>query len=95
MECVTIKPGTQCTFMKKTGCSFVSGACRPVVDACEGCGYVTDYDNGRYCQIYADPATKWAFGRCNFATHAKTEVQPSAQRLNPLKASKRSQRQGV
>jgi hypothetical protein len=25
----------------------------------------------------------------------KSDVQPSAQRLNPLKASKRSQRQGV
>ena len=39
--------------------------------------------------------TKWVFGRCNFATHVKGDVQPSAQRLNPLKASKRSQRQGV
>jgi hypothetical protein len=50
---------------------------------------------GKYCQLYADPAAKWVFGRCNFATHVQGEVQPSAQRLNPLKASKRSQRQGV
>jgi hypothetical protein len=54
-----------------------------------------EHDNGKYCQIYADPGTKWVLGRCNFATHAKSEIQASAQRLNPLKASKRGQRQGV
>ncbi len=95
MECTTIKPGTNCVFMKKTGCSFNGGACHPVIDSCEGCGYVTEQATGNFCQLYADPASKWVFGRCNFATHAKSEVQPSAQRVNPLKASKRSQRQGV
>ena len=95
MECVTIKPGMNCVFMKKTGCSFNGGACSPIIEACEGCGYVMEHDNGKYCQIYSDPATKWVFGRCNFATHAKSEIQASAQRINPLKASKRSQRQGV
>lgn len=94
IECVTIKPGIQCSFMRKTGCSFNGGACREVAEQCEGCGYVTEYENGKYCQLYADPAMKWIFGRCNFATHVKTEIQASAQRLNPLKASKRSQRQG-
>jgi hypothetical protein len=53
-----------------------------------------EHNGGNYCQIYADPAMKWAFGRCNFSTHAKSDIQPSAQRINPLKASKRSQRQG-
>jgi len=95
MECITIKPGTNCVFMKKTGCSFNGGACHPIVEACDGCGYVMENAQGKYCQLYADPATKWVFGRCNFATHVKGDVQPSAQRLNPLKASKRSQRQGV
>jgi hypothetical protein len=94
MQCVTVKPGVECTFMRQTGCSFQGGACLPIVAACEGCGYATDYDNGQYCQLYADPASKWMLGRCNFATHVKTEVQPSSQRLNPLKASKRSQKQG-
>jgi hypothetical protein len=95
MECVTIKPGMNCVFMKKTGCSFNGGTCSPIVEGCEGCGYVMEHDHGKYCQVYADPATKWVLGRCNFATHVKGEVQPSAQRVNPLKASKRSQRQGV
>lgn len=94
IECVTIKPGVACTFMKKTGCSYTGGACNAITEACEGCGYVVEHSTGQYCQIYAEPAMKWAFGRCNFATHVKGEVQPSAQRLNPLKASKRSQRQG-
>jgi hypothetical protein len=95
MECVTIKPGVNCVFMNKTGCSFNGGACHPIVESCEGCGYVMENGQGKYCQLYADPASKWVFGRCNFATHVKGDVQPSAQRLNPLKASKRSQRQGV
>ena len=94
MECVTVKPGIECIFMRQTGCSFQSGSCLPIVDACTGCAYATDYEHGQYCQLYADPSTKWMLGRCNFATHVKTDVQPSAQRLNPLKASKRSQRQG-
>jgi hypothetical protein len=93
LECVTIKPGTPCNFMRKTGCGFDGGACRPIIEACEGCGYTTEYENGTYCQLYADPAMKWSLGRCNFATHIKADFQPSAQRLNPLKASKRSMRQ--
>ena len=80
--------------MRKTGCSFNGGACHQIIEACEGCGYIMEQGDGKYCQLYADPTMKWAMGRCNFATHVKTEVQASAQRLNPLKASKRSQRQG-
>ena len=87
MECITIKPGMNCVFMKKTGCSFNGGACHPIVENCVGCGYVMENAQGNYCQLYADPATKWVFGRCNFATHVKGEVQPSAQRLNPLDVS--------
>jgi hypothetical protein len=50
MECVTIKPGTHCLFMKKTGC-FNGGACHPIVEDCEGCGYVMENAQGRYCQL--------------------------------------------
>ena len=49
---------------------------------------VMDDPKGRAEQVVQDT-------RLGFSTHVKGDVQPSAQRLNPLKASKRSQRQGV
>ena len=61
----------------------------PVVDQCEGCDRVRDFEEGKYCSSYPNPASKWAGGRCNFATHAKAEVQAQA-KVNPLKASKRA-----
>ena len=37
MHCESIKPGVDCTFMTKKGCSFNGGKCRTVVESCEGC----------------------------------------------------------
>jgi hypothetical protein len=43
----------------------------------------------KYCSSYPNPSIKWKTNHCNFATHAKIEVQ-SQQKINPLKASKRA-----
>lgn len=91
MECATIKEGTQCTFMAKAGCTYSGGRCLAVVEKCEGCGNVKEFPSGSYCTVFANPASKWTLGRCNFATHIKTEVKKEDKKLNPLKASKRSQ----
>ncbi|MBO4334524.1 MAG: PxxKW family cysteine-rich protein [Desulfovibrio sp.] len=61
----------------------------PVVDQCEGCDRVRDFEDEKFCSSYPNPASKWAGGRCNFATHAKIEVAAQA-KVNPLKASKRA-----
>ena len=91
MECATIKEGTHCTFMAKTGCTFTGGRCAVIVEQCEGCGNVKEFPSGSYCGVFANPASKWTFGLCNFATHKKVEVKKDEKMLNPLKASKRGQ----
>ena len=89
MNCATIKEGTSCAFMSATGCSFNGGHCEPVVEQCEGCAQIKEYSEGRYCVTYANPAAKWALGRCNFATHVKDDTKVE-KKINPLKASKRA-----
>lgn len=65
----------------------------PVVDKCEGCDRVREFEGEKFCSSYPTPARKWTFGRCNFATHVKTEVATAA-KVNPLKASKRAAKGG-
>lgn len=90
MQCTTIKNGIECNFMANRGCTFSGGACSPVVEQCEGCARVIEQPTGRYCKSYADPATKWAFGTCNFATHIEAPKVAEHKPVNPLKASKRA-----
>jgi hypothetical protein len=90
MICQTIKTGTECAFMTKKGCGFSGGVCRPIVEQCEGCGKVLETANGRYCKVYPDSASKWLTGKCPTASHIKLEVKEAAQKVNPLKASKRA-----
>ena len=95
MHCVSIKPGVDCTFMTKKGCSFNGGKCRPVVESCEGCDRVLKNGESSYCNSFPDPAVKWRRGTCNLATHVKNgngKGQAEANKINPLKASKRSAR---
>ncbi len=91
MHCVSIKPGLECAFMSKKGCSFNGGKCRPVVEACQGCERLLSLELGNYCGVFPDPAAKWRMGPCNLATHVKNGKKEAAatQKLNPLKASKR------
>lgn len=92
MKCETVKEGMDCSFMTVAGCSFNGGACHPVVEACEGCQHILELPGGVYCRTYADPRAKWAYGLCNFATHVRAKngsQATSAQKVNPLKLSKR------
>lgn len=92
MHCVSIKPGVDCTFMSKKGCSFNGGKCHPVVDSCEGCDRILAAEDGNYCGSFPDPAVKWRRGACNLATHQKSNGKgaQTSQKVNPLKASKRA-----
>jgi len=94
MRCQTIKPDMECTFMTKKGCSFNGGSCRPIVEECEGCDRILSSNGGRYCNAFPDPAAKWRRGVCNLATHKKGNGKgaQTQQKINPLKASKRSAR---
>lgn len=91
MNCSTVKEGVFCSFMTTSGCSYNGGSCHTIVESCEGCEKVSSFAGGLYCNSYPNPAIKWEFGRCNFATHIKEE-KASGKKLNPLKASKRGVR---
>lgn len=61
----------------------------PIVEKCEGCERVREFETEKFCASYPAPERKWTDGRCNFATHVKVAVQAAA-KINPLKASKRA-----
>ena len=90
MICQTVKKGIECVFMTKKGCGFNGGSCHVIVEQCNGCGKVIDCETGKYCRVYPDPAAKWRAGKCPTATHLKMDVKETAQKVNPLKASKRA-----
>lgn len=91
MHCVTVKAGSDCAFMSKSGCGYNGGSCHQVVEQCDGCQRVMDLPIGRFCSSFPNPSMKWKTNHCNFATHAKLENQSQQQaKINPLKASKRS-----
>ncbi len=94
MECTTLRPGAECTFMGKNGCTYAGGACFEIVEKCEGCGRIVTYGSAKFCAVYPQPAAKWQRGICNFATHVKKEVpkDASGKKVNPLKAAKRATR---
>lgn len=62
---------------------------QPVVEPCDGCARIFEFNDDMYCQTYPTPAAKWRLGKCNFATHVKEAVAIDQVKLNPLKASKR------
>lgn len=92
MRCETVKPGLECTFMTKKGCSFNGGRCHQIVENCEGCERILTFEDNRYCASFPDPAVKWRRGACNLATHVKVQKPAATEtaKINPLKASKRS-----
>ena len=61
----------------------------PVVEKCDGCDRIRTFADQRFCSSYPDPERKWTSGRCNFASHIKSEASAKA-KVNPLKASKRA-----
>ena len=90
MVCQTIKTGTECAFMTKKGCGFNGGSCHTIIEKCEGCNKVTDCQTGQFCKVYPEPTSKWLSGNCPTATNIKREITEVVQKINPLKASKRS-----
>ncbi len=61
----------------------------PVVEKCEGCERIREFEGEKFCSSYPTPERKWTGGRCNFATHVKAQTAAAA-KVNPLKASKRA-----
>ncbi len=62
MHCETLKPGIDCTFMTKKGCSFNGGSCKTVVTECEGCDRILGSNGSSFCASFPDPASQMAPG---------------------------------
>lgn len=90
MVCQTVKVGLECAFMTKKGCGFNGGSCHVISEKCESCIKIIELSTGKYCTVYPDPQSKWLTGNCPTATHVKKEIKEATQKINPLKASKRS-----
>ena len=90
MQCVTVKPQKDCFLMGKNGCKL--GGCKPIVEDCNGCARIEEYNGKKYCSVFPDPSVKWKNGLCNFATHRKPEFVEESKKINPLKAAKRAAR---
>jgi len=90
MVCVTVKNGVDCIFMKKSGCSYNGGKCYPIIENCEGCSRILDFEAGKYCVSFPYPAQKWQNGSCSMSSHIKKAQKVEDQKINPLKASKRN-----
>jgi len=90
MHCASVKPGVDCAFMSKKGCSFNGGKCNTIVENCEGCDRIINWEDANYCSAFPDPKVKWRQGHCNLATHVKKDKKDNGNgKINPLKASKR------
>ncbi|MCP3953692.1 MAG: hypothetical protein GY697_15960 [Desulfobacterales bacterium] len=90
MLCTTIREGQECHFMTNAGCSYNGGLCHEIVEKCDGCNRKSEYAAKWYCTACPEPDAKWKYGNCNLATHVKSTVASKAQKVNPLKASKRA-----
>jgi hypothetical protein len=90
MQCQTQKLGVECLFMKKTGCSYSGGQCLTIIESCDGCTKVIEFATGKFCSNFPNPAQKWQGSNCTMATHVKKAEKAEAQKVNPLKASKRA-----
>lgn len=92
MLCTTVRNNIECPFMKKQGCSYEGGVCKPIVEKCEGCNRITEFSSEKYCLSAPEPDVKWKNGNCNLATHVVNVVVEKKQKINPIKASKRGSR---
>ncbi|MBA3005692.1 MAG: PxxKW family cysteine-rich protein [Proteobacteria bacterium] len=74
--------------------SYSERSFKSVIDKCIGCGRIVEEAGTQFCKTYMQPEAKWRIGICNFATHAKPEINVVTIRVNPLKAAKRASAKG-
>ena len=70
--------------------NYSDGPFQPIIEKCDGCDRIVEENSSQYCKTYVNPTAKWHLGICNFATHAKPEIEVVTVRVNPLKAAKRA-----
>lgn len=93
MSAKVATPSFEGATMTPEGLQFKGVVFQPIVEQCEGCARVQEFEDKKFCSTYIVPAAKWALGNCNFATHVKVETKGQV-KVNPLKASKRAAKGG-
>lgn len=92
-ECTHLdERGGSCLYWDGICCvSEYPGGCLPIVGECKtggkdgkACVRII----GEVCSVYIDPKKRWAVGRCPLIE--KEQVEETAKKINPLKASKRA-----
>ncbi|NCC24064.1 MAG: hypothetical protein EOM25_02515 [Deltaproteobacteria bacterium] len=79
--------------MSPEGLQFKGFILQPIVEKCNGCDRIREFEGQQFCTSYAQPEAKWSGGACNFATHVKASIDKAGKvKVNPLKASKRAAR---
>ncbi|MDR0356057.1 MAG: PxxKW family cysteine-rich protein [Deltaproteobacteria bacterium] len=81
MKCETLKTNIECSFMSKTGCGFLGGACRAIIEKCEGCDRVQTFGEQKFCNCSPDPSIRWRLGNCSLATHIKVESKQDSSKV--------------
>jgi hypothetical protein len=74
--------------------SYSERSFHAVIEKCTGCERIVEEAGTQFCKTYMQPEAKWRLGICNFATHAKPEINIVTIRVNPLKAAKRASGKG-
>jgi len=74
--------------------SYAEKNFRTIIDKCMGCERIIEENGVQFCKTFMQPEAKWRLGICNFATHAKPEINVVTIRVNPLKAAKRASAKG-
>ncbi len=75
--------------MTNEGMQYNGAIFQPVIEQCEGCARIREFEGQNFCSSYPMPAAKWSMGSCNFSTHVRAARAAQA-KVNPLKASKRA-----
>ena len=75
--------------MTSEGMQYNGAIFHPIIDKCEGCARIREFEGQNFCSSYPMPAAKWSLGNCNFSTHVRAAKAAQA-KVNPLKASKRA-----
>ena len=89
MICDTVRTGKDCTFIKKSGCSYIAKTCFPIVEEkCTECKNVESFNEKKYCKSYMNPELTWKTG-CGLNT-ARILTKEEVKKINPLKASKQA-----
>jgi hypothetical protein len=90
------KRNKECAFWSEEDqkCVSLDGDCFPIIEQCEGCDKIYEFEGVYYCKVYTNPKRKWEMIPCYFKKQKEREIEIEKKKdlLNPIKMSKRRRR---